>query len=98
MGLPWWMMFTGVSYVTPTTIPVIIERMKLGFVESYTPFAEDLKDEGGVSAVLTSLVGFEANVSWETNAEFLKKLGRKLTKLPAQYDPWKELRDLQKTV
>jgi hypothetical protein len=96
-GLPFWMMFTGVPYLVAGTIPVIVERMKLGYLSSYTPFEKDLKENGlTVLEVLTALQGFTANVTWLTNAQFLTKLGKTLTKLPAKYDPWSQMKELKR--
>jgi hypothetical protein len=69
-SLPWLLMCVGIPYVCSTTIPAIVKRHKLSRI------LDKVTDDKWLEGHLHKFIGFETNVGFMTDNEFLKKVGR----------------------
>lgn len=86
--LPFVLMVVGITSVTPITIPTIIARYKFASSEEFYRIGNELRKAGITdwTAALNMLIGFHANVSTETEAQWIKRmLQHEKTDLPRGY-------------
>lgn len=72
--LPWLLFYVGIHCVTKETIPIIVSRMRV--LDTFGPalIREQSWAKKTPEEYLEAFIGFDTNVGWSSDAEFLNKV------------------------